>query len=68
MSNEEISIEALRKELESGLDDFINPHISYNDVDASIQNCIAALPERVKASVSLDINVDSFSRTDKGAK
>ena len=49
------------KDNASGLDDFINQRISYNDVDASIQNCIAALPNKVKDSVSLDINADSFS-------
>ena len=48
------------KENASGLDDFMNQHISYNNVEASIQNCIAALPEKVKASVALDINPDSF--------
>ena len=31
------------KENASGLDDFINQHISFSDVAASIQNCIAAL-------------------------
>jgi 3-hydroxyisobutyrate dehydrogenase-like beta-hydroxyacid dehydrogenase len=45
----------------SGLDDFINQHISYSDVDASIQNSIAVLPLKVKNSVMLDINKDSFS-------
>ena len=56
------------KENASGLDDFINQHISYNNVDASIQNCIAALPDKVKMSVALDIKVDSFSRTGKETK
>jgi hypothetical protein len=45
----------------SGLDDFINQHISYTDVDASIKNSIAVLPQRVKDSVMLDINKDNFS-------
>jgi 3-hydroxyisobutyrate dehydrogenase-like beta-hydroxyacid dehydrogenase len=45
-----------------GLDDFINKHISYSDVDASIKNCITVLPQQVKGSVLLDINKDSFGR------
>ena len=45
----------------SGLDGFINQHIRYSDVDASIQNCIAALPQQVKDSVMLDIRQESFS-------
>ena len=45
----------------SGLDDFINQHISYTDVDASINNSISVLPQRVKDSVMLDINKDNFS-------
>ena len=45
----------------SGLDDFINQHISYNDVDASIKNSISVLPQRVKDSVVLDINKGNFS-------
>jgi hypothetical protein len=45
----------------SALDGFINQHISYNDVDASIENCIAVLPQKVKDSVMLDISKDNFS-------
>jgi hypothetical protein len=45
----------------SGLDDFTTQHISYTDVDASIKNSIAVLPQRVKDSVMLDINMDNFS-------
>jgi 3-hydroxyisobutyrate dehydrogenase-like beta-hydroxyacid dehydrogenase len=45
----------------SGLDDFTNQHISYNDIDASIQNCIAVLPQKVKDSVMLDISSNNFS-------
>ena len=45
----------------AGLDDFINQHISYTDVDASIKSTIAVLPQRVKDSVMLDINKDNFS-------
>lgn len=45
----------------SSLDGFINQQISYNDVDASIQNCISVLPQKVKDSVMLDIRKDNFS-------
>jgi 3-hydroxyisobutyrate dehydrogenase-like beta-hydroxyacid dehydrogenase len=45
----------------SELDDFTTQHISYADVDASIKNSIAVLPQRVKDSVMLDINKDNFS-------
>ena len=45
----------------SGFDDFINQHISYKDVDTSIQNCIAVLPQKVKDSVMLEISRDNFS-------
>ncbi|MEJ2222283.1 MAG: NAD(P)-binding domain-containing protein [Desulfobacterales bacterium] len=45
----------------TGLDGFINQHISYDDVDASIQNCIAVLPQKVKDSVMLKIGRDNFS-------
>ena len=45
----------------TGLDGFINQHISYDDVDASIQNCIAVLPQKVKDSVMLEIGRDNFS-------
>jgi len=45
----------------SALDGFINQHISYNDVDASIESSIAVLPQKAKNSVMLDINKDNFS-------
>jgi 3-hydroxyisobutyrate dehydrogenase len=45
----------------SGLDDFLNRHLSYSDVDASINNCIAVLPGRVQDSVMLDIDKTDFS-------
>jgi hypothetical protein len=45
----------------SELDDFTTRHISYADLDASIQNSIAVLPQRVKDSVMLDINKDNFT-------
>lgn len=35
--------------------------LNKSDVDASIQNSIAVLPLKVKNSVMLDINKDSFS-------
>ena len=44
-----------------GLDDFTAQHIRYTDVDASINNCIAVLPQRVKDSVMLDITKDNFN-------
>jgi len=44
----------------SELDGFITQHLSYRDVDSSIQNCITVLPQKVKDSVKLDINEDSF--------
>jgi len=56
-------VREMLKENASGLDNFINRNISYNNVDVSIQNCIAALPEKVKKSVALDINPESFSPT-----
>jgi 3-hydroxyisobutyrate dehydrogenase len=49
------------RENASGLDEFINQHISYTDVDASIENCISVLPQRVKDSVVLNINQDNFA-------
>jgi 3-hydroxyisobutyrate dehydrogenase-like beta-hydroxyacid dehydrogenase len=45
----------------SGLDAFMNQHLSYSDVDASINNCIEVLPRRVKDSVMLDISKSSFT-------
>jgi 3-hydroxyisobutyrate dehydrogenase-like beta-hydroxyacid dehydrogenase len=45
----------------SGIDAFVNRHISYSDVDASINNCIEVLPRRVKDSVMLDMSSDNFS-------
>ena len=45
----------------AGMDEFVNRHISYSDVDASINNCIAVLPQRVKDSVMLDISKNDFS-------
>jgi 3-hydroxyisobutyrate dehydrogenase-like beta-hydroxyacid dehydrogenase len=49
------------RENASGLDHFMNQHLSYTDVDASINNCIAVLPKRVRDSVMLDIDKDSFT-------
>jgi len=49
------------KQNASGLDQFLNRNLSYSDVDASINNCIAVLPQRVQDSVMLAINKDSFS-------
>ena len=45
----------------SELDDFTTRHVSYTDLDASIKNSIAVLPQRVKDSVMLDINKDNFT-------
>jgi 3-hydroxyisobutyrate dehydrogenase len=45
----------------SDLDDFTARHINYSDVDASIKNSIAVLPQRVKDSVMLDISKENFS-------
>ena len=45
----------------SRLDHFLNKNLNYSDVDASINNCIAVLPQRVKDSVMLDIDKDNFS-------
>jgi 3-hydroxyisobutyrate dehydrogenase-like beta-hydroxyacid dehydrogenase len=45
----------------AGLDRFLNQNLSYSDVDASINNCIAVLPRRVQDSVMLEIDKDSFS-------
>jgi 3-hydroxyisobutyrate dehydrogenase-like beta-hydroxyacid dehydrogenase len=45
----------------SGLDNFLNHNLSYSDVDASINNCIAVLPQRVQDSVMLAIDKDNFS-------
>lgn len=43
------------------LDGFLNRQISYGDPETSINNCIAALPTRVRASVLLDIDANSFN-------
>ena len=45
----------------SELDQFMNRHLSYSDVDASISNCIAVLPQRVQESVMLNIGQADFS-------
>ncbi len=42
------------------LDGFINQRISYIDPETSINNCISVLPDRVQASVLLDIDRHSF--------
>lgn len=44
----------------AGIDNFTARQISYTDIDASIQNSIAALPQRIKDSVMLDINTKNF--------
>ena len=49
------------RENASELDDFLNHNLSFSDVDASINNCIAVLPQRVQDSVMLDIGKDNFS-------
>lgn len=43
-----------------GLDEFINKNLDYSDPETSIQNAIAVLPERVKASVLLEIGAEDF--------
>ena len=45
----------------SGLDHFLNQNLSYSDVDASINNCIAVLPQQVQDSVMLAIDKDKFN-------
>jgi 3-hydroxyisobutyrate dehydrogenase-like beta-hydroxyacid dehydrogenase len=45
----------------SGLDTFMSQNLSYSDVDTSINNCIAVLPQRVKDSVMLEIDRDNFN-------
>jgi 3-hydroxyisobutyrate dehydrogenase len=52
--------EMIRKDT-AGLDEFVNRHIHYSDPQGSIQNAIAVLPERVKASVFLEIKKDDFT-------
>ena len=42
------------------LNQFINHRISYSDPESSINNCITALPQRVRDSVMLDIQVENF--------
>ena len=42
------------------LDEFLNQRISYSEPETSINNCIDALPERVKASVLLNIDRGDF--------
>jgi 3-hydroxyisobutyrate dehydrogenase-like beta-hydroxyacid dehydrogenase len=49
------------KKNSSGLDDFLNRNLSYTDVDESINNCIAVLPQRVKDSVMLEIDRENFT-------
>ncbi|MCP4624663.1 MAG: NAD(P)-dependent oxidoreductase [bacterium] len=49
------------RENASGLDHFLNQNLSYSDVDASINNCIAVLPQRVQDSVMLDIDKVNFT-------
>ena len=44
----------------SELDGFLNRHLSYSDVDASINNCITVLPRQVRDSVMLDIKASNF--------
>lgn len=48
------------RENAAGLDEFINRNLHYSDPEASIQNAIAVLPQRVKASVLLEINEKDF--------
>jgi 3-hydroxyisobutyrate dehydrogenase-like beta-hydroxyacid dehydrogenase len=45
----------------AGIENFTTRHISYTNLDASIQNSIDVLPQRVKDSVMLDINKEDFS-------
>jgi 3-hydroxyisobutyrate dehydrogenase len=45
----------------AGLDDFLNRHLSYGEVDNSIANCIEVLPQQVKDSVMLEISKGNFS-------
>jgi len=42
------------------LDGFLNQRINYSDPQTSINNCIEALPEKVRASVMLDIDAENF--------
>ena len=60
LSTHAIVREMIRKDA-AGLDEFINQHIHYTDPQASIQNAIAVLPEKVKASVLLDIKEGDFA-------
>jgi 3-hydroxyisobutyrate dehydrogenase len=48
------------RENAADLDGFINNRLHYNDMATSIQNAIDVLPEKVKASVRLDISEDDF--------
>ncbi|NQU13904.1 MAG: NAD(P)-dependent oxidoreductase [Desulfobacteraceae bacterium] len=51
--------EMIRENAE-GIDAFLNKQIRYPDVDSSIKNSIAVLPDRVKDTVMLDIKKESF--------
>ena len=54
-------VREMLQENASGLDAFMSQNLSYSDLDASINNCIAVLPQRVKDSVMLEISKDNFS-------
>lgn len=54
-------VRGMIRENASGLDHFLNQNLSYTDVDASINNCIAVLPKRVQDSVMLNIDKESFT-------
>ena len=49
------------KENAADIDAFMTQSIKFNDIETSIQNCIEALPERVKDSVQLNISHHDFN-------
>ena len=51
----------LLRENAAEIDKFVNSHLGYPDLEASLRNCIDALPQRVRESVMLDIDKGSFA-------
>lgn len=53
-------VREMLKENAPGIDGLLKEHLDYADPRKSLENCIACLPERVKRTVLLDVDQNSF--------
>ncbi len=53
-------VREMLRENASGIDSLLRERMDYTDSEASLENCIASLPNKIRKTVCLDVDQDSF--------